>query len=152
MFNFKTSIRNGDRFFRAHCTRLDLFGLVSSGIRADALRLSYMPDLLKPQRGPLFVKSVDDAAAYFTGLLKAEVSPERLAALREFFSACPDEFTPDEITTPSDRFVGRNAFELAIDYATGGRSYREVADADDDFAAAVWQTFAETFFTETVEA
>lgn len=152
MYNFTISaIPAGLRFFRADCVALDVFGDVSLGITRDALRLGGMPSLTV--EAPRFVQSVDDAAEYFAGLLRAEVSPERLASLREFFAGCPDEFAPHEITLPGDRWIGEKAFGLAFQYASGGRALIDgESQADDAFAAAMWEVFAEAFFAAETAA
>lgn len=150
--NFSTIVPDGVRFYQAYCAVFDLFGLVSMGYERDRLRLAGMPVLLSEPR-PRFVQSVDDAAEYLAGLLKAEVGAERLADLRRAFASCPDEFAAYEITLPGDNSVGEKCFALAFEYASGGRALVMDVDKDDDlFAVALWEVFAEAFFAETVEA
>lgn len=137
-------------FHIAHCSNLMLFGIVSKGLIADTRRLDAMPSL--EVKAPAFVQSVDDAAEYFAGMLRAEVGAERMTALREFFADAPEEFAPHEITLPGNKWAGEVLFGLAFSYATGGRDWVEGENAADDaFMVAVWEVFAEKFFA-AVEA
>lgn len=137
-------------FHIAHCSNLMLFGIVSKGLIADSRRLDAMPSL--EVKAPAFVQSVDDAAEFFAGMLRAEIGVEALDALRKEFAAAPDEFAPHEITVPGDRWKAEVLFGHTFSYATGGRDWVQGVSAEDDaFMASVWEVFAEQFFA-AVEA
>ena len=150
--NFSTIVPDGVRFYQAYCAVFDLFGLVSMGYERDRLRLAGMPVLLAEPR-PRFVQSVDDAAEYLAGLLKAELGTKRLAEIRRTFASCPDEFAIYRFGDRCESFTCREAFGQAFQYASGGRELIEHENETDDlFAVALWEVFAEAFFAETVEA
>ena len=144
----------GFRFYQAYDSNLMLFGWVSMGIKRDALRLSYMPDLAATlaeaaagnQPEPRFVQTVAEAAQYMAGLIRAEISADSLSIMRQTFRACPEDFAPYSFGNVVDAIACERAFALAFEYASGGRALDLGADAaDDEFAAAIWDAFAADF-------